>query len=73
MWPEWDLKLMTPEQLAQSYVLETSGDANKDDVSRANDWRSSVMQYQAAYNRMTPEERANWDGPMPRASPSTNA
>lgn len=24
MWPEWDLKLMTPEQLAQSYVLETS-------------------------------------------------
>ena len=61
MWPEWDLKLMTPEQLAQSYVLETSGDANKDDVSRANDWRSSVMQYQAAYNRMTPEERANWD------------
>ena len=61
MWPEWDLKLMTPEQLAQSYELETSGDANKDDVSRANDWRSSVMQYQAAYNRMTPEERANWD------------
>lgn len=49
------------------------GDANKDDVSRANDWRSSVMQYQAAYNRMTPEERANWDRPMPRASPSTNA
>ena len=61
MWPEWDLKLMTPEQLAQSYELESSGDANKDDVSRANDWRSSVMQYQAAYNRMTPEERANWD------------
>ena len=61
MWPEWDLKLMTPEQLAQSYELETSGDANKDDVSRANDWRSSLMQYQAAYNRMTPEERANWD------------
>lgn len=61
MWPEWDLKLMTPEQLAQSYELDNSGDANKDDVKRANDWRSSVMQYQAAYNRMTPEERAAWD------------
>lgn len=61
MWPEWDLKLMSPEQLAQSYELEKSGNANKDDVSRANDWRSSVMQYQAAYNRMSADERAAWD------------
>ena len=61
MWPEWDLKLMTPEQLAQDYELERSGDANKDDVSRANDWRSSVMQYQAAYNRLTDEEKARWN------------
>lgn len=61
MWPEWDLKLMTPEELARSYELDNSGDANKDDVKRANDWRSSVMQYQAAYNRMTPGERAAWD------------
>ena len=61
MWPEWDLKLMTPEQLAQSYELETTGDANRDDVSRANDWRSSVMQYQAAYNRMTDAEKARWN------------
>ncbi|MCM1300310.1 MAG: sulfatase [Alistipes senegalensis] len=61
MWPEWDLKLMGPEELSRSYALDNSGDANKDDVKRANDWRSSVMQYQAAYNRMTPEERARWD------------
>lgn len=61
MWPEWDLKLMSPDELARSYELGASGDANKDDVKRANDWRSSVMQYQAAYNRMSPEERARWD------------
>ena len=61
MWPEWDLKLMTPEELAQDYHLDKMADANKEDVSRANDWRASVMQYQAMYNRMTPEERARWD------------
>ncbi len=57
MWPEWDLKLMTPEQLGAVRAGETTGDANKDDVSRANDWRSSVA-YQAAYNRMTDAEGA---------------
>lgn len=61
MWPEWDLKLMGPEELAQSYELDDSGDANRDDVKRANDWRSSVMQYQAAYNRMTDAEKARWN------------
>lgn len=61
MWPEWDLKLMTPEELSQSYELDESGDANRDDVKRANDHRSSVMQYQAAYNRMTDAEKARWN------------
>jgi len=61
MWPEWDLKLMTPEQLAQDYHLDKKADVNKEDVSRANDWRASVMQYQAMYNRMTPEEKARWN------------
>lgn len=61
MWPEWDLKLMGPDELAQSYELDESGDANRDDVRRANDWRSSVMQYQAAYNRMTDAEKARWN------------
>ncbi|MBQ8308163.1 MAG: DUF4976 domain-containing protein, partial [Alistipes sp.] len=28
---------------------------------RANDHQASVEQYRAAYNRMTPEERARWD------------
>lgn len=61
MWPEWDLKLMTPDELSHSYELDDSGDANRDDVKRANDWRSSVMQYQAAYNRMTDAEKARWN------------
>ena len=61
MWPEWDLKLMTPEALAQDYSIERSGDANKDDVRGANDWRASVMHYQDMYNRMTPEEKERWN------------
>lgn len=61
MWPEWDLKLMSPEDLAKSYELEKTDDANKDDVKRANNWRSSVKQYQAAYNRMTDEEKEAWN------------
>jgi len=61
MWPEWDLKLLSGEALAGDVALAESGDANKDDVSRANDWLSSVKQYQAAYNRMTDEEKARWN------------
>ena len=61
MWPEWDLKLLGPEELAQSGELEDTGDANRDDVKRANDHQAAVMQFQAAYNRMTPEEQARWN------------
>lgn len=61
MWPEWDLKLMTPEDLAKDYHIEKSGDANKDDVKAANDWRTSVMHYQDVYNRMTPAEKERWN------------
>ena len=46
MWPEWDLKLMSAEDLEKDYHIEKSGDANKDDVKAANDWRASVMRYQ---------------------------
>lgn len=61
MWPEWDLKLLEPEVLEQSWELEETGDANRDDVKRANDWRASIRQFQAAYGRMTPEEKARWN------------
>ena len=61
MWPEWDLKLMSAEDLAKDYHVEKSGDANKDDVKAANDWRASVMRYQSVYNRMSPEEKERWN------------
>lgn len=61
MWPEWDLKLLEPEVLEQSWELEQTGDANRDDVKRANDWRASIRQFQSAYSRMTPEEKARWN------------
>lgn len=62
MWPEWDLKLISPEQLRSDLgEEERESDANKADVKRANDWLSSVKQFQAAYNRMTDEEKARWD------------
>lgn len=62
MWPEWDLKLLSPEKLRSDFAEEErENDANKADVKRANDWLSSVKQFQAAYNRMTDEEKARWD------------
>ncbi len=65
MWPEWDLKLMSPEAIArferEEQGLTDSGDANKDDVKRANDHKSSIKQYIAAYNRMTDSEKEAWD------------
>ena len=61
MWPEWDLKLMSPEDLSSDITLEQSDDVNKDDVSRANDHKASLIQYQMMYNRMTDDEKAQWN------------
>ena len=61
MWPEWDLKLITPEEIARIDELTHTDDANKDDVKRANDRLSSIMQYRAAYDRMTDAEKARWN------------
>ncbi len=65
MWPEWDLKLMKAEDLAEnvsdSTDLARTGNANVDDVSRANDTSNSRRQFRNAYNRMTDEEKARWN------------
>lgn len=61
MWPEWDLKVMTREQLEAPYDLGDWSNANVADVSRANNHRASVEQFKAAWDRMTPEEKARWD------------
>lgn len=62
MWPAWDLKIMSPEELTKDYgQLENSGNANADDVKRANDEALSFKQFQDAYNRMKPEEKASWN------------
>lgn len=61
MWPEWDLKLVSPEELRGAETLEEGSDANKADVKRANDRTNSIRQFKAAYDRMTDEEKACWD------------
>lgn len=62
MWPAWDLKIMTPEELATDYgSMEIGDDVNKDDVKRANDETNSMVRFQEAFNRMTPLEREHWN------------
>lgn len=65
MWPEWDLKLMKPEDLvenaADSSDLARTGNANVDDVSRANDTSNSRRQFRNAFNRMTDAEKSRWN------------
>lgn len=61
MWPAWDLKLLYPEEFESIGDLALTGDANKDDVGRANSELNATMQWKAAYGRMTPAERAALD------------
>ena len=62
LWPAWDLKLMTPEELAMDYDdVASSGDANVDDVRRANDFETSKKRFKEAFMRMTEPERERWN------------
>lgn len=64
LWLEWDLKVMTAEELAKDYTDpkgEGGSNANEEDVKRANSWLSSLKQYQDAYNRMSDEEKKRWN------------
>lgn len=61
MWPAWDLKLLYPEEFENVGALNNSGDANKDDVNRANSELNATMQWKAAYSRMTDSEKAALD------------
>ena len=62
MWPAWDLKLMDAGDLEMDYdKVVSTGNANADDVRRANDIESSAKRFQEAWRRMTPEERIRWN------------
>lgn len=61
MFPGWDLKLVEPEELENIGELVKTGDANKDDVARANSEIGALRQYKEAYGRMTPSEQARLD------------
>lgn len=62
MWPSWDLKCMTEEELSQDYEqVSDSGNANVDDVKMANDISKSRAKFKNAYDRMTDAEKANWN------------
>lgn len=57
----WDLKLVTPEELAKENPELIYAEANEENngpwKARSGDARS----YQSVYNRMSPEEKATWD------------
>ena len=62
LWPQWDLKIMTEEEFGKDYAeLETTDNANIDDVKRANDQGNSHSQMKAAYERMNSEEKRLWN------------
>ena len=62
LWPQWDLKIMTEEEFGKDYAeLETTDNANIDDVKRANDQGNSHSQMKAAYERMNSEEQKRWN------------
>jgi len=61
MWTDWDLKVATPEELNQPYGDLRGEDANKSDVGRANQAELGIVQLRAAYDRMTPKEKENWN------------
>lgn len=61
MWPQWDLKIASPQELEQEAQLATTGDANVDDVKRANSTEASLEQMRRMYNRMTPQEKERWN------------
>ena len=67
MWPEWDLKLITPEEIARIDELTHTDDANKDDVKRANDRLSSIMQ-KARWNEAYAPRIAEWRALRDKAS-----
>ncbi|MCQ2135413.1 MAG: sulfatase [Bacteroidales bacterium] len=65
MWPDWDLKLMKPSELledeADSALLAKTGNANVDDVSRANKAGNGARQFRNAFNRMNEQEKQRWN------------
>jgi arylsulfatase A-like enzyme len=61
MWFDWDLKIATPDELNVAYEDLRGEDANKSDVERANKAETGIVQLRAAYDRMTAEEKENWN------------
>ncbi len=61
MFPDWDLKIATRDQLDPTLQVNYTGDANKQDVGRANKSELGLGQFAAAYNRMTEDEKNHWD------------
>lgn len=61
MWPDWDLKVATHEELEGMIDETRAADANKADVAGANRSGDGLKKLRAAYNRMSDEEKALWD------------
>jgi arylsulfatase A-like enzyme len=61
MWPDWDLKVATHEELEGTIDETRAADANKADVAGANRSGDGLKKLRAAYNRMSDEEKALWD------------
>lgn len=61
MWEDQDLKIATPEQLEGKIEARVNQDANKEDVSRANQKHKGLEFLRAGYNRMTSDQKASWN------------
>ena len=61
MWTDWDLKVATAAELEGELDESRPADANKADVAAANRSDDGLRKLRAAYNRMSPGEKAIWD------------
>ncbi len=63
MWLTYDLKIATGEELdkAHNYVALHKTDVNKADVLAANRQGDELMRLKAVYDRMSDEEKKNWN------------
>lgn len=62
----WDLKLVSPEELAKENPQLVNADANNENVGPWKMRQWDALSYKSVYDRMSPEEKATWDKTLER-------